>query len=101
MSTISRSTTVYDYAHGRNVTLMAGTECPEWAEEQITNPKVLSSGSSAKQDDEPQDDEEGDLSEMTVPKLMGIARDEDVDLTGINRKSDIIQAIEESRAADD
>jgi hypothetical protein len=41
--------------------------------------------------------DDNDLESNTVDQLKDIAEDEDVDLTGIHRKDDIIEAIREKR----
>lgn len=96
---LSKSIKIWDFEAGERVTLEAGTELPEWAEDRVTNPKLFVSDvegvSNSSSDDE---SFEGSLENMTVNQLRDLADEEGVDLSGVSRKADIIEAIESHRA---
>jgi hypothetical protein len=74
-------------------------EAAETVVDASSTPPVESPEEDEGEDEEGEEEEEDDLSEMTVADLKDIAEEEDVDLDGITRKADIVEAIKASRAS--
>lgn len=97
---------------GGYITLLPGQTVPKHLEEKITNSSVTRDNRKSKSEEVEAGDEEefivegdgetgaseDDLNNLTVPQLTELAKAEDVDLKGISKKDDIIDAIEAHRA---
>lgn len=69
------------------VVLLEGTDCPDWAVDQITNPDVLDQVEQVEAEKgEPSDD-------WTVDELKAYAEEHDIDLAGATKKADVLKAV--------
>lgn len=102
---IIRTVVLRDPLRGRHVMFLPGSILPDHLESKVTNRAAFEVVEGSEEvtgetpSSSPDEDEETPLTEYTVPQLRTIADDEMVDLTGISRKEDIIEAIEGKRAS--
>jgi hypothetical protein len=97
---LAKQVAVWDDAVGKRVKFYPGDELPEKFEDKVTNPQLFQEFYRGTGSDlDPTPEEEHWTKGMTIPKLKIIAEDEGVDLEGINKKKEIIEAIEAHRAA--